>query len=871
MSLADNYHFLDIKTYCSTEWLANNTKKYRTVFDEMEVSYIYCEFSFVNKKFDAIDWTLLMQLKCKDSSGTEFCNLNCDRTILKEQNRVFVREGWGVKTLGTYWKAGEYTWEVWIGDELVATKEFYIEKQGLVEKGKNPYFKINSIKLYEGPDANTSLKERKYYKVFNALSTRYIWVELSADNRVRKSFDWMAELTFNFRSQNGYLKGSITKVLAISPDEEKFSATIGWGSDMVGTWGRGKYVAEIVFMDQLISSTPFEVGDDYVEAQEEDFVPHLQVEFDPQSKLHQPVPQQKKNESLEDIMKELDGLIGLKTIKTKINEYSDYLKFITLRKEKGFEDEDKINLHAVFKGNPGTGKTTVARMLGKIYKDLGLLKKGHIHEVDRTDLVAEFIGQTAPKTKEAIKKAKDGILFIDEAYSLARKDDDSKDFGKEAIEIILKEMSDNKDFAVIVAGYPTEMDTFIGSNPGLESRFNMTYDFPDYVPQELIEIAVFSADQKGVKLSAEANEILYKQLVEKYRDRTRFFGNARLVNSIVDEAKMNLGLRVMKEKDPSKLTNEMLSVIEKEDIEKVFHAQSLLRADIPIDEDLLKESVTKLNKMIGLESVKQEVNELIKLVRFYKETGKDVRDTFSLHSVFLGNPGTGKTTVARIIAQIFKALGILERGHLVECDRQSLVGAYIGQTAIKTSSLVERSMGGVLFIDEAYALTEGGSADYGKEAIETLLKRMEDHRGEFIVIAAGYTHNMNQFMESNPGLKSRFDKVFSFADFEASELFSIALNQLAENNIKPEAKAKKRLKEYIDYLFEHKDKYFGNGRAVRRIIEEAIRNQHLRLSELPKNKRTEKVVGTLMLEDIADFKTDNLPTSTLTPIGFKLS
>ena len=126
-------------------------------------------------------------------------------------------------------------------------------------------------------------------------------------------------------------------------------------------------------------------------------------------------------------------------------------------------------------------------------------------------------------------------------------------------------------------------------------------------------------------------------------------------------------------------------------------------------------------------------------------------------------------------------------------------------------------------------------------------------------------------MSCQIGLKSRFDKVFSFADFEASELFSIALNQLAENNIKPEAKAKKRLKEYIDYLFEHKDKYFGNGRAVRRIIEEAIRNQHLRLSELPKNKRTEKVVGTLMLEDIADFKTDNLPTSTLTPIGFKLS
>jgi SpoVK/Ycf46/Vps4 family AAA+-type ATPase len=873
MKSTDNFKFLDVKTYCSTEWLANNTKRYRTVFDEQEVSYIYCEFSFINKKFDERDWDLKMQLRCRDSNGNELCDLNCDRTISSESNISYVREGWGVKTVGTYWKGGEYTWEIWVDDLLVATKSFFIEKQGLISKGKNPYFKINTIKLYEGPDANISAKDRKYYIGFNALSTRYIWVEMTANNLVRKSTDWINELTFNFRTAAGHLKGSITKIIPISPDEEEFTTTIGWGSDMVGTWGRGKYTAEIVFMDHLIASAPYEVGDDYIEAQEEDFHPILQSDFDPTTEIHQPKVEKlvKKKESVEDVMKNLDSLIGLETIKEKVKEYSDYLKFITIRKEKGFEDEDKINLHAVFKGNPGTGKTTVARMLGKIYKDLGLLKKGHIHEVDRADLVAEFIGQTAPKTKEAIKKAKDGILFIDEAYSLARKDDDSKDFGKEAIEIILKEMSDNKDFAVIVAGYPSEMDTFIESNPGLKSRFNMYYDFPDYVPQELIEIANYSADQRGVELSEGAKELLYKHLVEAYRERTRFFGNARLVNSIIDESKMNLGLRVMKHDNPDDLTKDKLSVVEKMDIEKVFHAQGLLRADIPVDEDLLKESMNKLKNMIGLDEVKQEVEELIKLVRFYKETGKDVRESFSLHSVFLGNPGTGKTTVARILAQIYKGLGILERGHLVECDRQSLVGQYIGQTAIKTAALVEKAMGGVLFIDEAYSLTEGGGSDYGKEAIETLLKRMEDKRGEFIVIAAGYTHNMNQFMESNPGLKSRFDRVFTFADFEIEELFSIAVNQLAENNVKPDAKAKKRLKEYITYLYKNKDKYFGNGRAVRRVIEEAIRNQHLRLSEIPYDKRTEKMVATLTLEDIEDFKPDSLPTSTMGSIGFKIN
>jgi SpoVK/Ycf46/Vps4 family AAA+-type ATPase len=876
MKKPENLKFRDIKIYGSTEWLANNSKKYRSVFDEQEASYIYCEFSFYNKKFDEDDWELKLQLKCFDKDNNQICDLNCDRTVDKRDPVVFVREGWGVKTPGTYWKGGAYRWEVWVEDELLGTKPFYIEKQGVVKNGLNPYFNVEFVKLYEGPDANIKLEDRKYYKVFNALTTRYIWIEFIAQNLVRKSEDWACELTFNFRTITGYTKGSVTKLIFVKPDDEKVTTTIGWGSDLLGTWGRGKYFAEVVFMDELVASIPFEVGDDYEEGDEEDFLAFSQTGFiieddDDTGTEDKPTKPIKSNQpqTYEEVMQEMDQLIGLETIKTKIKEYSKYLKFISLRREKGFADDEKINLHAVFKGNPGTGKTTVARMLGKIYKELGLLKKGHVHEVDRGDLVAEFIGQTAPKTKEAIKKAKDGILFIDEAYSLARKDDDSKDFGKEAIEMLLKELSDSSDIAIIVAGYPKEMDTFLESNPGLKSRFNMVYDFPDYLPQELIEIADFAASNRGIKLSKEARSTLYKQLVENYRQRDKFFGNARLVNSLMDEFKMNLGLRIMKVDNPDKLTKDKLSTIDKEDVEKAFMAKKGMSPDIPIDEELLKESLTKLRSMMGLEEVKSEIEELVKLVRFYKETGKNIRETFSLHSVFLGNPGTGKTTVARILAQIYKALGILERGHLVECDRQSMVGGYIGQTAIKTAELIDKAMDGVLFIDEAYSLTESGSSDYGREAIETLLKRMEDYRGKFIVIAAGYTQNMEKFMESNPGLKSRFDRVFTFADFDAEALYQIALNQLKDNQIKPDEEASEHLKKYIEFMHKHKDKYFGNGRAVRKVIEDAIRNQHLRLSEVPKTKRTPKMVQTLTIEDLAEFKLDNKP-SQRAGIGFKM-
>ena len=862
-----HHKFRDLKIFGSTEWLANNEKKYRLVYDEAECTFIYCELSFFNKLFDEDDWDVRMSLKCvNNTDGTEIANLVTDRTIKKDENIVYVREGWGVKTPGAYWKQGTYRWEAWIDNIFVAEKIFYVESEGIVSETVNPYFNITGIKLYEGPDSNLPKKDRKYVAGFNYHATRYVWVEVSCENGVEGKDTWACEMFFNFKTHSGQLKGSIEKLIFVNTQEPTFECSIGWGSDQKGTWGNDIYSVDVVFMDQIIASIPFEVGDDFID--EKDVIQNIVLKS--KNRAAPEKPKTPNDNSVNSVLKELDDLIGLDSIKKKVKEYTTYLNFIKLRKEKGFEDSEKINLHAVFTGNPGTGKTTVAKMLGKIYLELGLLSKGHVVEVDRSDIVAEYIGQTAPKTKEVIKKAKGGILFIDEAYSLARKNDDSKDFGKEAIEILLKEMSDGDgDLAIIVAGYPEEMKNFLESNPGLKSRFNMYYDFPDYTPQDLMLIAEYTAAKRSIMFNPESKEFLYKKLVDSYRERDKSFGNARYVNSLLDESKMNMGLRLMQTTNPNELNKEELSTIKVEDISKIFGEKVKSIADIPIDEDLLKSALNTLHALIGLNSIKNEIDELVKLVRFYKEIGKDIRQSFSLHSVFTGNPGTGKTTVARLLAQIYKALGILERGNLIECDRQALVGGYVGQTAIKTNEILNKAMGGVLFIDEAYSLSEGGENDFGKEAIETILKRMEDNRGDFIVIVAGYTENMKSFLESNPGLSSRFDRQFHFEDSNAEQLSEIAIKMFANNSIIPEDKAKEHIQSYMKFLFDTRNKFFGNARNVRKFVEESIQNQHLRLARLEPSERTSDMIHVLKFEDVEGFKIDYTSFPSKPSIGFK--
>lgn len=580
------YKFKELKIHSSDEWMADGTKKYRTVFDRYETTFLRVELSFYNKLFDEEEWEASIRTRSYFVNGreqTELSNMVQHRKVTKDENIVYVRDSWGNATPGAYWLKGNYVWEAYVDEVKIGEAKFYIEDVGVAVNGENLFFDIESIKMFEGDGYASTLPEKKYLSRFSQKDTRYLWSEFTFKNKVAS--DYYAEVFFNFSDDAGQSKAKTSKFIYIPANTAGQSYTLypAWGSETPGTWKDDGYTMEVVFMDKLIATVPFKVGEAFEE-----------------------------------------GSVAVIT--------------------------------------------------------------------DTAQVLTAQGGQS----------------------------------------------------------------------------------------------------QEG----SAANKTL---------------------------------------------------------------------------DDLLFESLAELNALTGLDNIKTEVNEMVKLVRFYQESGKDILNKFSLHTVFTGNPGTGKTTVARILAKIYKGLGILEKGHLVEVDRQGLVAGYVGQTAIKTGDKINEAMGGILFIDEAYSLANeaGAQHDFGGESIQVILKRMEDLRGKFGVIVAGYTDNMNEFIQSNPGLRSRFDKYFQFEDYSADEMFVIAQAMFDKEEVKLEDPAEQHLKEYFSFVHSRRDKHFGNARTVRQVVGEVIKNQHLRLAAMKKEERTPEIMAAIIHDDVKEFEIREMPAAGRPAIGFR--
>ena len=526
--------------------------------------------------------------------------------------------------------------------------------------------------------------------------------------------------------------------------------------------------------------------------------------------------------SVEDILKDLDTYIGMDEVKAAVKEMAYSVQNAMQRAQRGLGEQEKMSMHIILTGNPGTGKTTIARKLGEILAAIGYLDSGHVVEVDRAKMVSQYQGET-PKVVDALcDKAKGGILFVDEAYTLApvSASGDRDAQGAQALEKLMKRMEDDRgQFIVIAAGYRTEMENLFRVNPGFRSRFNYFLDIKDYSPAELYQIMQVFAKQKKYIFSPEAEALTNKMITEMYNSRDKDFANGRTMRTLFDQICKKQAQR-LQGVDISSMSNEELMTIKQEDVP--YEAPKSVNVG-----DCLK----KLDGLVGLGGVKKEISNLTAFLNLQIRRGET--NTFQgKHYVFTGNPGTGKTTVARIMADIFKTLGVVSRGQLVEADRAKLVAGYSGQTAIKTNQLVDQALGGVLFIDEAYTLKSSDGDTFGAEAIDTLLKRLEDDRGKFICIVAGYTDQMHDFIDTNPGLKSRFTQTIHFDDYTPDELTEIFLHLAEGKNFTVDEDTHAAIHRQFEQLYLRRDKNFGNAREARRIFNEAVERQSQRLVKL---------------------------------------
>jgi SpoVK/Ycf46/Vps4 family AAA+-type ATPase len=544
--------------------------------------------------------------------------------------------------------------------------------------------------------------------------------------------------------------------------------------------------------------------------------------------------------TVEQAMAELDAMIGLGAVKEQIRQITASVEAARRRALAGY-GTDKPMQHFVFLGPPGTGKTSVARIVAKIFYAFGLLDTPAVVEAQRADLVGEYLGATAIKTNELVDSALGGVLFIDEAYSLVNDGEGQGDrFGNEAVQALLKRAEDNRqELVIILAGYERQMETFLASNPGLNSRFGLRVKFPGYTPAELMALAELSLEQRGEVLDPDARPALWRMMEDVGRRRLADeLGNGRFVRSLLEKAGQARDVRVMA--IAAEPTSADLVTLEAADLERAG-AELTARFRGYTEAPTLESALAELDELIGLEPVKRQVHEITAQLRVAR-----LRDRQGLasqpparHFVFTGPPGTGKTTVARILGRIFAALGLLVRPEVVEAHRADLVGEHLGSTAIKTGKLIDSALGGVLFIDEAYSLYNAGYSGgdaYGSEAVATLLKRAEDDRDRLVIVLAGYPADMDRFLRSNPGLASRFSVRIGFPSYTPGELARIAgvIAEQAGDTFEPDALpvleeifGRAAVAGRIDEL--------GNGRFVRSLFERACAARDLRVADLGDN------------------------------------
>lgn len=513
--------------------------------------------------------------------------------------------------------------------------------------------------------------------------------------------------------------------------------------------------------------------------------------------------------SIDEIYAQIDNYVGMGFVKDLFKNIRFEVLDAIDSKKRGIKPEEYPD-HFIFAGNPGTGKTTVGKMIGEFYHMMEVLGGAETLFVDASDIIGNHVGDSKEKIVEVMQKAIDHnqVLYIDEAYQISE-----SAYGNEIIGAMMTKMTENaKDFKVIFGMYSNKVEAFLKMNAGLSRRLRIV-NFPDYTPDQLLEIFDRTIKAQGCTITDEAHERMRLILTHKYNIRGEDFGNAGEVKKLVIDMKRLRLERTYSSSDPEVNRYEYTL----DDIP----AEMLAMVEDQVNPKSLEDIMEELNQQIGMSDLKNIIIQKQEEIIFAQKSGKSTSNIRPGYYFFVGNPGTGKSTSAKLFAECLHQLGIVKTNNFHSCTAKDLIGQYVGETDKKTYALLQKSRNSVLFIDEAYSLSYADShsdTNYKKEALEQIIAFMDepDHRKNCCIILAGYEKDMQGLYKSNSGMRSRIEEVH-FRDYTAQETFNIFALFCRKNGYT----VMDGVEEIYVPIFEELKKleYFSNGRTARTIYE----------------------------------------------------
>lgn len=604
--------------------------------------------------------------------------------------------------------------------------------------------------------------------------------------------------------------------------------------DVGGSWQRGTYLVELLLDDEVVARAPMTIGDNNIEGEVD--VNNMLSSLRTSQSIHRQEGERKGS-----ALKQLNAMAGLKGVKARVKHLGGMARLAEMRRKQGLPTPD-LALHALFTGNAGTGKTTVAKLMGRIYRDMGLLSSGHVVVAERRTLTGRYYDSEARAVEQAIASARGGILFIDEAYMLNVKDD-PRDPGHKVLEHLLTALADssNRDWMLILAGYPKEMEELMNSNPGLKSRISNHFHFEDYNVEELMGIADIFCREQSYRLSAEARERLRTLVERDYAKREENFGNGRYVINLLEQGILpSLAQRVGRLKRP---TAEALQLILPEDIPITAKEVEQHRRG-EFDNEAIERALQRLDSLTGQHNVKRAIHNFVTFARHLRARGERFVGEGVLRWNFAGNSGMGKSTVAAILADILRAMGLIHRSDITEVRTSHLYASSDHRADQVLRSAVERARHGVLLIDNDAMNFRNVLGDSGVDPLQMHLNDISTESGSpgaIIIAECRATHHAMADNLARQGIYD-YDHTLLFEDLNAEELMEILKCRLQRYNATMDAEAEAVMRHYIASLWATHNPQVANARTIkllsRTIFEQVVlRECRTSRSKSPKPRR----------------------------------